>query len=140
MRRDADAADEEVYFSLCVYQGVIDILGEELRRRRNNSDGKLVDRLPEILASEPETTDRPPQRRLDFSIPESVESPSRRLEDKLRGHILSQLGRLTTDELESEIKLLRDHAAELSQQRKLILKVERLIEAEWNRRRYMDNP
>lgn len=136
MREEAEAAHNEVYYEWCYFRGVIDILGEERLRRSSESDEGLISRLPETLAGKPEIADPPAPAASVFSVPDSAGSPRRRWEDRLPEEILSQVARLSSDEIQWEIKHLDEYEQELSDRAKRVADVCDLIVAEQNRRRY----
>ncbi len=136
MLEAAEAAHNDVYLGWCLYRGAIDILGDELLRRGSKSEDGLISRLPETLAGKPETTDPPAPAGSDFSIPDSASSPKQRWEDRLLEQLLSQVHRLTTDQIQWEIKHLDEYERELSDRVKRVAEVIDAVVGELNRRRY----
>lgn len=135
MREEAKEAENELSFERRLCHARIDILSAELDRRSGKEQGELLDRLPEILATEGGTGSSPlPSRAPDFSIPRSADVPRRRVEEIVGEQTLARLSQLSADEIRSIIASLDEHERAVSARRKKIHDVMDAIQSEIVRR------
>ncbi|MDQ3646644.1 MAG: hypothetical protein M3345_06885 [Actinomycetota bacterium] len=120
MRDEARDAETEVSFERRLCQARIDILAAELKRRSGETEGDLISRLPEILATEAATpgTSPLPDRAPDFSLPRNVDIPRRRVEEIMGEQTLARLPQVPTEEIDGIIDALAEHERNLSARRR----------------------
>src|ERR687891_2649897 len=100
MRNECSEAENEVSFERRLCHARIDILSAELDRRSGKEQGPLLDRLPEILATEGGSGASPlPARAPDFSIPRNADVPRRRVEEIVGEQTLARLPKLSPEEI-----------------------------------------
>lgn len=135
MREEAKEAENETSFERRLCHARIDILSAELDRRSGKEQGALLDRLPEILATEGGAGASPlPARAPDFSIPRNADVPRRRVEEIVGEQTLARLPKLSPEEIRSIISSLDEHERDVSARRKKIHEVMDRIQAEMVRR------
>src|SRR5919106_6017804 len=70
MREECHEGENELSFERRLTQARVDILNAELDRRSGKTEGDLLDRLPQILATESGVGGKAlPDRAPDFSVP-----------------------------------------------------------------------
>ncbi|MGH2788354.1 MAG: ABC transporter substrate-binding protein [Actinomycetota bacterium] len=136
MRDECREGENELSFERRLCQGRVDILSAELERREGSRDSDLLERLPEILASEiGPTGDSPlPERAPDFSVPRNVDVPRRRVEEIVGEQTIARLANMTTDEIRAIISSLARHESEVSARRKRVQEVVDAVQDEIVRR------
>lgn len=136
MRDECREGENELSFERRLCQARIDILSAELERRAGNTSTGLLERLPEILATEgTRSGDSPlPARAPDFSIPRNVDVPRRRVEEIVGEQTLSRLGSISSDEIRTTIASLGEHESAVSARRKKVQEVLDAVQAEIVRR------
>jgi hypothetical protein len=127
MEEEAREAELEVSFERRLCQARIDILAAELERREKGESSNLLERLPQILASDgPRTdSDQPlPSRAPDLNrIPRNADIPRRRVEEIVGETTLARLPQLPPEEIQGIVDSLRAHEAEISARRKKVHQV-----------------
>jgi hypothetical protein len=136
MRDECREGENELSFERRLCQARIDILSGELDRRSGRGgDKNLVDRLPELLATEggggPGAL---PSRAPDFSVPRNADIPRRRVEEILGEQTLSRLQTLSNEEIQGIIRSLGENENSVSVKRKKVQEVTDTIQAEIVRR------
>ena len=135
MREEAKEGENELSFERRLCHARIDILSAELDRRSGKEQGDLLDRLPEILATEITTGTGPlPTRAPDFSIPRNADVPRRRVEEIVGEQTLARLPQLSTEEIRSIIASLDDHERSVSAKRRQVHTLIDKIQSEMVRR------
>ncbi|MDQ3964242.1 MAG: hypothetical protein M3277_10085 [Actinomycetota bacterium] len=136
MRDECKDGENDVSFERRLCQARIDILSAELARREGKGgDGDLLQRLPEILATENVERDQLlPERAPDLSIPRTADIPRRRVEEIVGERTLAQLPHVPDEEVRGIIESLRVYEAELSSRRKALQDVLDHIQRELMRR------
>jgi len=139
MRDEGREGENELSFERRLCQARIDILTAELERRTGDDEGSgdLVDRLPQILATETVRSrgDRLiPERAPDFSVPRNADVPRRRVEEIAGEQTLARLSGLSTEEIRGIIGSLGEHEAHVSERRRKVQTVVDSIQAEIVRR------
>lgn len=137
MRASCRRSETEVSYERRLCQARIDILRAELDRRAGKGDGDLITRLPHVLAGETEaaTGEVPmPSRVRDFSIPRSADVVRRRADDVLADHNVSNLPKLSSEEVTEMLRKLHDREQSLSDRRRRVHDVIDTIQAEMVRR------
>jgi hypothetical protein len=137
MRDECREGENELSFERRLCQARIDILSAELERRAGGSGSEdLLDKLPQILATESAATrgDHIPDRAPDFSVPRSVDVPRRRVEEIVGEQTLARLPNLSSEEIRSIISSLADHESHVSARRRKVQEVLDSIQAEIVRR------
>jgi hypothetical protein len=136
MREECRDGENELSFERRLCQARIDILSAELQRRNEGGADDLLERLPEILATESRVPGQTPlpERAPDFSVPRNADVPRRRVEEIVGEQTLSRLGHLNSDEIRSIIATLADHEAAVSARRREVQEVMDSIQAEIVRR------
>jgi anti-sigma-K factor RsiG len=136
MRDECREGENELSFERRLCQARVDILSAELERREGARESDLLERLPEILASETRpATDSPlPERAPDFSVPRSADVPRRRVEEIVGEQTLARLGELSADEIRGIISSLAAHESQVSAHRKRVQEVVDQIQEEIVRR------
>jgi hypothetical protein len=134
-RRDLSRAERE-YLSYLrrLVQGRRDILQAELeRRRRGGDEGTLLELVAAILADAPTGSSR--GEALVFTIPdEEISLARRRVERLVSDSRLSDLPRLTDEELEEAVTRIDEEERNLSDLRSRVLQVHDTLQAEYVRR------
>lgn len=136
MRDECREGENELSFERRLCQARIDILSAELQRRNEGGSDDLLERLPEILATESRAAGETPlpERAPDFSVPRNVDVPRRRVEEIVGEETLARLGQLDVDEIRNIIATLADHESTLSARRRGVQEVMDSIQAEIVRR------
>lgn len=136
MRDECREGENELSFERRLCQARIDILSGELDRRAGKGgDKNLVDRLPELLATEGGAPgDLLPSRAPDFSIPRNADVPRRRVEEIVGEQTLSRLPQLSSEEIQGIIQSLGEQENTVSAKRKKVQEVTDTIQAEIVRR------
>jgi hypothetical protein len=135
MREECREAENELSFERRLTQARIDILSAELERRSSGGGEELLQKLPEILATEPTSSSAPlPDRAPDFSIPRNVDVPRRRVEEIVGEQTLARLPSLQTEEIRGIIVSLGEHERSVSARRKAVHEVMDAVQAEIIRR------
>jgi hypothetical protein len=136
MRDECREGENELSFERRLCQARIDILSAELQRRNEGGSDDLLDRLPEILATDgPSVGESPlPDRAPDFSVPRNADIPRRRVEEIVGEQTLARLSQITSDEIRSIIATLAEHEGDVSGRRRLVHEVMDAIQAEIVRR------
>lgn len=135
MRDECKDGENDVSFERRLCQARIDILSAELARREGKGEGDLLDRLPEILATE--SVDRAkvlPERAPDLSIPRTADIPRRRVEEIVGERTLARLSQVPDEEIRGIVDSLRTYESELSARRKALQEVLDQIQQEMMRR------
>ncbi len=127
MDEECREAELEVSFERRLVQARIDILAAELERRRSGETSNLLERLPQILASDSPRTkgDQPlPSRAPDLNrIPRNADVPRRRVEEIVGEMTLARLPQLPPEEIEGIVASLRTHESAVSSRRKQVHQV-----------------
>ncbi len=135
MREETREGENELSFERRLCQARIDILNAELERRSGGSDGDLMARLPEILATEGGGGGGSlPSRAPDFSIPRNADVPRRRVEEIVGEQTLARLPHLQSEEIKRIIGSLAAHERTVSDRRRRVHEVMDNIQAEIVRR------
>lgn len=135
MRDECREGENELSFERRLCQARIDILSAELERRTGEGHGDLLERLPEILATEAAQGTRAlPSRAPDLSVPRNADVPRRRVEEIVGEQTLARLAKLSSDEIKGIIKSLAEHESAVSSRRKAVHEVMDKIQAEIVRR------
>ncbi|MGI8617374.1 MAG: hypothetical protein ACR2L4_11460 [Actinomycetota bacterium] len=138
-RRDECMAERE-YLSLLrrLVQGRSEILMAELASRGNDDDRPLVDRLPEILASDEPVTSR--GEAMKVSLPEEEMLLARRRIERLVADAgISDPSELDDEHLQGAIDVLAGEEREVSAQRTDVHRVLDALQDEL-KRRYKEDP
>jgi anti-sigma-K factor RsiG len=138
-RRD-DCLAEREYLSLLrrLVQGRAEILRAEVERRGGDDRGPLVDRLAEILSTEPQGPSRGEAVRV--SVPEEEMLLARRRVERLVADAgLSDPGSLGDEKLNEAVEVLADEEREVSEARNDVLSALDAVQDEL-KRRYKDDP
>ncbi len=138
-RRDECMAERE-YLSLLrrLVQGRSEILKAELASRGSDDDRPLVDRLPEILASDEPVTSR--GEAMKVSLPEEEMLLARRRIERLVADAgISDPSELDDDRLEEAVDVLSGEEREVSAQRGDVHRVLDALQDEL-KRRYKEDP
>jgi RsiG-like len=133
-RAECNEGELELSFERRLCQARIDILSAEIEHRRGSEVGNIVDRLPQILATEGSTSDGLPTRARDFSVPRNADVQRRRVEEIVGEQALARLSEVPEEELKTIIQALADHENNLSQRRKRVQEVMDEIQEEIVRR------
>jgi hypothetical protein len=133
-RAECNEGETELSFERRLCQARIDILSAEIEQRRGGVSGNLVDRLPQILATEGTRGDGLPARAPDFTMPRNADVQRRRVEEIVGEQALARLSEVPEEELKTIIQSLADHEARLSQRRKQVHEVMDEIQDEIVRR------
>lgn len=124
MDEEGREAELEVSFERRLCQARIDILAAELERRDKGESSSLLERLPQILASDAPRgkSEQPlPSRAPDLSrIPRNADIPRRRVEEIVGETTLARLPQLPAEEIQSIVASLRAHESEISARRKRV--------------------
>lgn len=127
MDDECGEAELEISFERRLAQARIDILTAELERRSGGGSSSLLDRLPQILASDSPRapSDQPlPSRAPDLNrIPRNADIPRRRVEEIVGETTLARLSQLPPEEIQGIVDSLRTHEAAISARRKQIHRV-----------------
>lgn len=134
MRDECKDGETDVSFERRLCQARIDILTAELARREGKGEGSLVERLPQILATESVERTGLPSRAPDFSIPRTADIPRRRVEEIAGERTLSSMSNMPDDEIRGIVESLRAHEQDLSAKRKSLQEVVDRIQQEMMRR------
>jgi len=135
MRDETREGENELSFERRLCQARIDILSAELERRSGGTDGDLMAKLPEILATEGGGDGGPlPSRAPNFSIPRNADVPRRRVEEIVGEQTLARLPHLQSEEIKSIIGSLAEHERTVSDRRRRVHEVMDSIQAEIVRR------
>lgn len=136
MRDECKDGENDVSFERRLCQARIDILTAELARREGKGGASdLLDRLPEILATENVDRDGAlPERAPDLSIPRTADIPRRRVEEIVGERTLARLPQVPDEEIRSIVASLRAHESDLSARRKALQEVLDRIQQELMRR------
>jgi hypothetical protein len=133
-RAECNEGEIELSFERRLCQARIDILSAEMERRKGGSSENLIERLPEILATEGSSQDGLPSRAPDFSIPRNADVQRRRVEEIVGEQALARLSEVPEEELKVIIRSLAAHEASLSKRRKRVQEVMDEIQEEIVRR------
>lgn len=134
MRDECREGENELSFERRLCQARIDILSAELDRRGGRG-GTLLERLPEILATEGGSGGNPlPDRAPNLSIPRNADVPRRRVEEIVGETTLARLSSLGDQEIRSIMSSLAEHEGVVSARRKKVQDVMDKIQAEIVRR------
>jgi hypothetical protein len=127
MDEECREAELEVSFERRLLQARIDILTAELERRQKDEPSDLLERLPQILASDAprRSGDQPlPSRAPDLKrIPRNADVPRRRVEEIVGEMTLARLPQLPAEEIEGIVASLRTHEAAISARRRQVHQV-----------------
>jgi hypothetical protein len=135
MREESREGENELSFERRLCQARMDILSAELQRRRGEGGDDLLERLPQILASErAQGEEHLPARAPDFSIPRNADVPRRRIEEIVGEQTLARLTTLRPEEIQEIIRSLQEHERSLSARRRSVHEIMDLIQAEIVRR------
>jgi hypothetical protein len=135
MRDECREGEMELSFERRLCQGRSDILSAELDRRSGAVEGDLLSRLPSILASESNPTEKGlPSRAPDFSIPRNADIPRRRVEEIVGEQTLARLSTLSAEEIQQIMRSLSEHEQGVSARRKAVQDVMDKVQAEIVRR------
>jgi hypothetical protein len=133
-RAECNEGEIELSFERRLCQARIDIISAEIEQRRGGTSGSLVDRLPQILATERSRENGLPSRAPDFSVPRNADVQRRRVEEIVGEQALARLPEVPEEELKVLIRSLADHETRLSQRRKQVQEVMDEIQDEIVRR------
>jgi transposase len=121
LRRRRDTAEDveaQISYYRRLLQGRMDLLDFEMRRRRGQEDRRLIEALPDILASGMIFGSEPNLKHIE-TMPPLPSKTGRRLIDKIMDDgVLTQLPELTDEEILEALDRLRQVEKELSNQRK----------------------
>jgi anti-sigma-K factor RsiG len=135
MRDECREAENELSFERRLCQARIDILSAELERRSGDGSADLLERLPDILASEQQQRESPlPSRAPDFSIPRNADVPRRRVEEIAGEQTLARLPHISPEEIKSTIASLAEHERAVSARRRKVHEVMDAVQGEIVRR------
>jgi hypothetical protein len=136
MREECREGENELSFERRLCQARIDIMSAELERRSEGGSEDLLERLPEILATENRAAGETPlpERAPDFSVPRNADVPRRRVEEIVGEQTLARLGRLGVEEIRSIIATVAEHESAVSARRREVQEVMDSIQAEIVRR------
>ncbi|MFN2593887.1 MAG: aerial mycelium formation protein [Actinomycetota bacterium] len=136
MREECKEVERELSFERRLCQARVDILAAEIERRSSGKDDSLIDRLPQILASELGGGDATslPERAPDLSVPRNADIPRRRVEEIVGEQTLARLPSLQVAEIKGIITSVSDHERSVSARRKAVQDVMDRIQAEIVRR------
>jgi hypothetical protein len=127
MDEECREGELEVSFERRLCQARIDILTAELERRERGEESSLLERLPQILASDGprNANEQPlPSRAPDLNrIPRNADVPRRRVEEIVGEMTLARLPQLPAGEIETIVASLRAHETSISARRKQVHKV-----------------
>lgn len=135
LRSECEAYEAELSFTRRLLQGRLDILSDELERRRAgtaSTSSELIARLPAILADTPSGTQRG-NRLVRILAPADVQRIERGL-DELLGMSLADVAGADTPVLEAAMQRLREHEASVSGQRRRLHQRLDAVQAEMARR------
>jgi hypothetical protein len=133
-RAQCHEGEMELSFERRLCQARIDILSAEIERRHGGTDESLVDRLPQILASDGPRHEGPRTRAPDASIPRNADVQRRRVEEIVGEQALARVSDVPEEELKSIIKSLAHHESNVSQRRKRVQEVMDRVQDEIVRR------
>ncbi len=133
-RTECYEGEMELSFERRLCQARIDILSAEIDQRHGLSSGNLVDRLPQILATESSAESGLPARARDFSIPRNADVQRRRVEEIVGEQALARLSDVPEEELKAIIQSLGEHERDLSARRRQVQEVMDKIQDEVVRR------
>jgi hypothetical protein len=133
-RAECHEGETELSFERRLCQARIDILSAEIEQRRGGATGTLVERLPQILATDRTGQDGLPARAPDVSIPRNADIQRRRVEEIVGEQALARLSDVPEEELKSIISSLAKHEAAVSERRKRVHEVMDEIQEEIVRR------
>ncbi len=135
MREESKESERELSFERRLCQARVDILSAELDRRSGQGQSDLMDRLPEILATEGSSgAHQLPDRAPDFSIPRNADVPRRRVEEIVGEQTLARLSTIQPEEIRAILGSLAEHERSVSAKRKQVQEVIDAIQAEIVRR------
>jgi hypothetical protein len=137
MRDECKEGENELSFERRLCQARMDILDAELQRRAGGGGDDLLERLPQILATEAGIGGGDaalPRRAPDFSIPRNADVPRRRIEEIVGEQTLARLTSISTDEIKSIVASLQEHERALSDRRRRVHEVVDRIQGEIVRR------
>jgi hypothetical protein len=135
MRDECREGENELSFERRLCQARIDILSAELERRSGDGSADLLERLPDILATEGQQRESPlPSRAPDFSIPRNADVPRRRVEEIVGEQTLARLPHITSDEIKTTIASLAEHESAVSARRRRLHEVMDAVQGEIVRR------
>lgn len=135
MREECKEVERELSFERRLCQARVDILAAELERRTSGNEGSLIDRLPQILASEIGGGDASlPERAPDLSVPRNADVPRRRVEEIVGEQTLAKLPSLQVAEIKGIITSVSSHERAVSSRRKAVQDVMDRIQEEIVRR------
>ncbi|MEA2476960.1 MAG: hypothetical protein QOC87_1159 [Actinomycetota bacterium] len=135
MREECKEVERELSFERRLCQARVDILAAEIERRSSGKDDSLLDRLPQILASDVGGGEASlPERAPDLSVPRNADIPRRRVDEIAGEQTLSRLPSLQVAEIKSIITSVSDHEKSVSSRRKAVQDVMDRIQAEIVRR------
>jgi RsiG-like len=122
-RAQCQEGELELSFERRLCQARIDIISAEIERRHGGGDESLLDRLPQILASDGPRSDGPPRRAPDASIPRNADVQRRRVEEIVGEQALARLSEVPEEELRTIIGTLAQHESAVSQRRKRVQEI-----------------
>lgn len=135
MREECKEVERELSFERRLCQARVDILAAELERRSSGEGSSLIDRLPQILASEVGGGDASlPERAPDLSVPRNADVPRRRVDEIVGEQTLARLASLQPAEIKGIISSVADHERNVSARRKAVQDVMDRIQTEIVRR------
>lgn len=133
LRAEAEQEETDLSYLRRMVQGRIDIIDAELARRGGSGAGRLVDRLPSILADE----QRAPARGLGRHAvlePTRADEHRRYVERLVADVDLSDVGTRSDDELQRARQTLAEEEEKLSAKRREVQRVMDSCSAEITRR------
>jgi hypothetical protein len=133
-RAECHEGETELSFERRLCQARIDILSAEIDRRHGGSSEDLLERLPQILATEGSGESGLPSRAQDFSIPRNADVQRRRVEEIVGEQALARLSDVSEEELKEIIRSLGEHERNLSARRRKVQEVMDTIQEEVVRR------
>lgn len=136
LRSECERLETELSYTRRLLQGRIDILGDELQRRRDgrpSTAAELIQRLPAILADSPTGGNPRGNRLVRYLAPEDIQRVEHDL-DLVLGMSLAEVAGAGTGDVEAALERLRSTEAEVSSDRRLLHRRLDAIQAEMARR------
>lgn len=135
-RSECERLETELSYTRRLLQGRIDILGDELERRRGgraSTASELIQRLPAILSDSPSGASQRGNRLVRYLAPEDIQRVEHDL-DEVLGMGLAEVAGADTDEVEAALARLRATEADVSTERRRLHQRLDAIQAEMARR------
>lgn len=135
-RRECERLETELSYARRLLQGRIDILGDELDRRRDgrpSTASELIQRLPAILSDSPSGASQRGNRLVRYLAPEDVQRVEHEL-DLVLGMSLAEVAGADTPDVEAALVRLRATETDVSSDRHQLHQRLDAIQAEMARR------